>query len=404
LTALAPPLAARTPAELLQVARDMVPRLHERQAECERLGRLPDTTQQEFVDAGLYRVLQPRRFGGYEFDLGVFFSIMAEIARGCPSSGWVLALTAGHAHTLAALFPEETQVETFGADGEYRAPLSGNGRGVLTTCDGGYRLTGAWSYVSGCLTATHFIGMSMLDGSESRHFVLIGKDDFEVVDDWDVMGMQGTGSHRIVVEDAFVPARHVIGQPMDEMGSRNAPGRSVHANPLYAAGRIGSVLFGEMAAVAVGMALGALDIYEAELRTKTMNYPPFAPRAEVAEYQRHFGEAWALISMASATLERIGSDYMSYAREDVAGETPFSDQRDGQLRLLEQFVTKLAADAIDLMFRSAGTSAARSASPLQRYFRDSAIVRTHFAAQYERGAEEFGRAYFGGASKGPWSQ
>jgi 3-hydroxy-9,10-secoandrosta-1,3,5(10)-triene-9,17-dione monooxygenase len=404
LTTVAPPLAAQTPAGLLQVARDMVPRLRERQAECERLGRLPDATQREFVDAGLYRVLQPRRFGGFEFDLGVFFSIMAEIARGCPSSGWVLALTAGHAHTLAAVFPEETQIETFGADAEYRAPLSGNGRGVLTTVDDGYRVSGGWSYVSGCETATHFIGMAQVAESETRCFVLLDRSAFQIVEDWDVMGMQGTGSHRVVVEDVFVPARQVIGQPMDEMGSRNAPGRGVHANPLYAAGRIGSVLFGEMAAVAVGMALGALDVYEVELRTKKMNYPPFAPRAEVAEYQRHFGEAWALISMASATLERIGLDYMSFAREDAEGGEPFSDRRDCELRLLEQYVTKLAADAIDVMFRSAGTSAARRASPLQRYFRDAAIVRTHFAAQHERGAEEFGRTYFGGASKGPWAQ
>jgi 3-hydroxy-9,10-secoandrosta-1,3,5(10)-triene-9,17-dione monooxygenase len=402
LSILSHPILSFAPADVLAMAHDMLPRLRARQAECEQLGRLPDATQREFVGAGLYRILQPRRFGGFEFDLPTFFSIMATIARGCPSSGWVLALTAGHAHTLAALFPEETQVEIFGPEGEYRAPLSGNGKGLLTPVDGGYRLNGSWSYVSGCEIATHFIGMAELESA--RMFALIGRDEFQIVDDWDVMGMQGTGSHRIVVDDVFVPAHHVVGQPMDEAGSRSAPGRGVHTNPMYAAGRIGSVLFGEMAAVAVGIAQGALDVYEAELRSKTMNYAPFRPRAEVPEYQRHFGEAWALLSMASATLTRIGDDYMQFAHADVQGEAPFSDARDGQLRMLEQYVTKLAADAVDVMFRSAGTSAARSASTLQRYFRDMAIVRTHFAAQHERGAEEFGRAYFGGPSKGPWAQ
>ena len=380
-----------------------MPRLRERQAECEQLGQLPNSTQQELVEAGFYRILQPRRFGGFEFDLPTFFEIMATVASGCPSTGWVLALTAGHAHTLAALFPEETQVEVFGRDGEYRAPLSGNGSATIAPVDDGYRLSGGWSYVSGCTTATHFIGMSRMPDADSRFFALIDRDAFQVVPDRDVMGMVGTGSHRIVVEDVFVPARRVIGQPMDEAGSRNAPGRRVHANPLYAAGRVGSVLFGEMAAVAVGMASGALEVFEAELRSKRMNYPPFTPRGEVPEYQRHFGEAWALVSMASATLKRIGADYMSFCEQDASEGVPFSDQLDGQLRLLEQYVTKLAADAIDIMFRSAGTSAARDASPLQRYFRDMAIVRTHFAAQYERGAEEFGRAYFGGTAQGPWA-
>jgi 3-hydroxy-9,10-secoandrosta-1,3,5(10)-triene-9,17-dione monooxygenase len=135
-----------------------------------------------------------------------------------------------------------------------------------------------------------------------------------------------------------------------------------------------------------------------------MNYPPFKPRGEVPEYQRHFGEAWALIAMANATLLRIGNDYMAFARREAEGGEPFSDAEDGQLRLLEQYVTKLAADAIDIMFRSAGTSATRSVSPLQRYFRDMGMIRTHFAAQWERGAEEFGRAYFGGDARGPWNQ
>src|SRR5262245_31912081 len=116
-------VSSPTPERILQLAQGLVPKLRERQAECEQLGRPPASTHQELVDTGLYRVLQPRRFGGYEFDLSTFFSIMATIARGCPSTGWVLALTAGHAHTLAALFPEETQVETFGPNGEYRAPL-----------------------------------------------------------------------------------------------------------------------------------------------------------------------------------------------------------------------------------------------------------------------------------------
>src|SRR5262249_61960803 len=122
--------------------------------------------------------------------------------------------------------------------------------------------------------------------------------------------------------------------------------------------------------VGAGGAGGAVDIprgppplYENDLREKKLAPPPFLSRSEVPEYQRQFGEAWALIAMAEATLLRIGHDYMRFAIEEVEQGVPFSDQRDRQLIVLEQYVTKLAADAVDIMFRTAGTSATRPESP-----------------------------------------
>jgi 3-hydroxy-9,10-secoandrosta-1,3,5(10)-triene-9,17-dione monooxygenase len=165
---------------------------------------------------------------------------------------------------------------------------------------------------------------------------------------------------------------------------------------MYSAGRILSVLWGEMTAVAVGIAQGALDEYAHELRSKKLGYPPFSPRSEVPEYQRPFGDAWALTAMAEASLQRVGRDYMEFARREVELGEPFSDQRDRQLQLLEQYATRTAADAVDVMIRTAGTSATRSGSRLQRYLRDMVMIRTHRAAQYERGAEDFGRGYFEG--------
>ncbi|MBV9545734.1 MAG: oxidoreductase [Chloroflexi bacterium] len=381
---------------ILAAAEAMVPRLRERQRECEALGRLPDATQAEFVEAGFYRILQPRRFDGCELDLQTFYDVMALVARGCPSSGWVLALTAGHAHTVAALFPEATQAEVFSKD--FRAPFSANGHAVCTPCDGGYRLSGVWNYVSGCDFATHYIGLATLAGSDARVFAMVPRADFRIVQDWDVLGMRGTGSHRVVVEDVFVPTGYVVPQALDLHGSRSAPGRHVHPNPLYAAGRIGAALWGEMAAVAVGIAQGALDAYETELRGKKLSYPPFLTRSEVPEFQRHYARAWALIASAEAGLARVAADYTSFCAAEAQCDDVFTDERDAGLRLLEQQITFQAADAVDLMFRTAGTSATRSNSPLQRLFRDMSMLRTHHAAQADRGAEEFGRAHLMGDS------
>ncbi len=377
---------------MLRAARAMLPVLRERQDECESLGRLPQHTNDEFVSAGFYGILQPRRFGGCELDMPTFFKVMSTISRGCPSSGWVLTLTAGHPLLLAALLPEEGQTELFGPDGDFRGPASLNGTGAAVPVDGGYHLSGTWHYVSGCHIATHFIGLA--SNGDQRLLLTVPREAIHIVEDWDVLGMRGTGSHRVVVDDVFVPEHHTCAAAFDYATSHAAPGRVVHEAPIYRAGRIGSLLWGEMAAVAVGVAQGALDEYEHELRSKKLAYPPFSPRSTVPEYQRQFGEAWALVAMAEATLERVGRDYMEFAEREVRTGEPFSDQLDRQLQLLEQYVTKLAADAVDIMFRTAGTSATRSGARLQRYYRDMAMVRTHRAAQYQSGAEEFGRGYF----------
>ena len=369
--------------------------LRARQPECEALGRLPEATNRAFIEAGLYRILQPRRFGGLELDLTTFFQTMASIARGCPSSGWVLALTAGHAHLLSVLFDERAQREIFGQQGDYRAPASLNGVATATPVEGGYRVSGTWNYCSGIDSATHFIGGGVrIPDTDRRLLAIVPIGDYTIVEDLDVLGMRGTGSHRVVIDDVFVPEHLTAPALFDHATLSHATGRKVHDNPMYRCGRVASVLWGEMAAVAVGISQGALDVYEGELRTRKMAQPPFATRSEVPEYQRQFGEAWALVAMAEATLARIGQDYMRFCDEEAVGGEPFGDQRDRQLQLLEQYTTKLAADAIDVMFRTAGTSATRSTSPLQRSFRDMAMIRTHFAAQYERGAQEFGRGYF----------
>jgi 3-hydroxy-9,10-secoandrosta-1,3,5(10)-triene-9,17-dione monooxygenase len=389
-----PPFPQRAE-DVIRAAAAMWPALRQRQAECEALGRLPEQTNRELVDAGFYRILQPRRFGGLELDLATFFQVMANIARGCPSTGWVLALTAGHAHMLSVLYSEQAQIDIFGPDGEYRAPASLRGSAKAVLVPGGYRVSGSWSYCSGIDSATHFIGGGIrVPDSEQRLLAIVPCGVYRIEEDWDVLGMRGTGSHRVVLEDVFVPEHHTAPALFDYATAHAGAGRNVHPNPFYTAGRIASVLWGEMAAVAVGIAQGALDVFEDELRIKKLGFPPFTQRSQVPEYQRQFGEAWALIAMAESTLLRVGHDYMRFCEEEAAGGEPFGDQRDRQLQLLEQYITKLAADAVDIMFRTAGTSATRSESPLQRSFRDMAMIRTHFAAQYERGAEEFGRGYF----------
>lgn len=392
-----------TPEDLVARARELVPRLRARQEQCDREGRLPEASNDEFVEAGFYRILQPRRFGGYEFDMPTFAKVMIEVARGCPSSGWVLALTGGHAIMLSAFFSEQAQVDIYGTDGEFRGPSSTPPRMVAEPVEGGYRVSGDWDYASGIDISTHFIGgiaipSGKADGPPTEpRMAVFDRKDYSIVDNWHVFGMRGTGSRRVVAHDVFVPLHRTIVPPRDAFNARNAPGRTVHQNPMYTAGRLTSVLLEEMAAVAVGVAKGMLDVFETEVSKKPVRLaPPGTTQAQNAAYQRHYGEAWALIHVAEATVLKIAADYMDFARQDATLGIEFSDERDQQLQLLEQYATKLAGDAVDLMFRTSGTSSAQEGSPLQRYFRDMSVINTHIAAQHERGAEGLGRVHFTG--------
>jgi 3-hydroxy-9,10-secoandrosta-1,3,5(10)-triene-9,17-dione monooxygenase len=139
---------------------------------------------------------------------------MIAVARGCPSSGWVLALTAGHPQMLSR-FAERTQAEIYGNAGHVRAPLRPVPGGQAEKCDGGYLVSGAWDYASGCDHATHFIGAAVVAGSNPPKLIyaLLDRSAFVIIDNWNTIGMRGTGSKRVAAERVFVPQHRIITAP-----------------------------------------------------------------------------------------------------------------------------------------------------------------------------------------------
>ena len=339
-----------------------------RQQECETSGSLPEATHSDFLEAGLYRILQPRCFGGFEFGIPDFVRVLIEIARGCTDSGWVLSLIAAQPASVLCLFPEATQREVYGDSGDARIAcvVAPRGSAMLTTV--GYRVSGEWDYCTGCNIATHFLGSAALlhplTGSPyGNACVLLTRDEFEIVDNWNMIGMQGTGSRRVVVREQTIPEHRVLpltGSQWREPGPQ--PGHAVHSNPLYQGSPLAVAEFA-MDAVAVGTARGALDAFEEILR-KNWNLPPYSPRCEMPEFQQIFGTAQALIDTAEAAL--IGFAERCVGLED--GEALRRIHRAGAQCI------ELAWQATDLIFRSAGTSAASAQSPLGRHFRGLAVL------------------------------
>jgi 3-hydroxy-9,10-secoandrosta-1,3,5(10)-triene-9,17-dione monooxygenase len=394
-----PPEPDLTPSEIIRRAEAMRTMLRERQNACEAAGQVPEDTNAQFIKAGFYRILQPRCFGGYEFDLPTFLKVMIAVSRGCSDSGWVLALTAGHAFLMAS-FPEAGQREAFGDTGEFRAPSVAMPGGLAVPAPGGYRVKGAWDYTSGCDLATHFIGGCMIQEPDATipdlgAFIVFERDQYRIVDNWHVIGMQGTSSRRVVIEEMFVPTHRVL-TVYDAKGQyvHPRPGSLLHANPLYR-GRITSLLVSEVGAVAVGIGRGALDVYEEILRAKKTSFAPFHARSMELEYQRHFGEAQSLVDTAEAALLHVATDYTERARRDAEDGIPFTDEDDRRFLQIEQQCIGLCWEAVDLMFRTSGTSAAAKTAPLGRYFRNLAVIRTHITMQRDHTAGNTGRLHLG---------
>ena len=195
-----------TPDELLERARALRPLLTERAAETEALRRPPEDLHQTVDDAGFYRLLMPRRYGGIETDIATYAQIWIEMARGDMSAGWCMCLMANHALQVGSWFPEQAQDEIFGADGSFRAPavifpLSEPAR---RTADG-WELNGTVSYCSGAPYCTHYLGQAQ--DADGRPLVFVApRSAFEVLDDWgDLIGLKGSGSNSLRFDRALVP-------------------------------------------------------------------------------------------------------------------------------------------------------------------------------------------------------
>ncbi|HVG52080.1 MAG TPA: acyl-CoA dehydrogenase family protein [Xanthobacteraceae bacterium] len=394
-----PPEPDLTPETLIARAIALRPLLRARQAECEANGNVPADVNQQLIDAGFYRTVQPRAFGGYEFTPATFYRVMMEISRGCSETAWVLALTAGHP-LVAAFFSEQAQREAYGTTGQFRAPTAFNPPGTAVPVEGGYRVTGRWVSASGIDHATHFMTLAQVQSGTSEKpsavLVMMRKDEIDIIDDWHVMGMQGTGSKSAAVTDHFVPLHRTA--PTKGLGQITQivlPGPRIHANPMYY-GRIGPFMAGECAAVAVGAARGALDLYEEVLRSKKQTHNPTLEMSRDPEFLHHYGKALTKVVTAESALLRAGDDFLTYAREDTAGIAPFDLERELRLSLIPLACIDMAWEAIDIIYRTAGTSSSvKQGQPIGRYLRNVATIRTHPLLQMDRMAMRAAKNTFG---------
>jgi 3-hydroxy-9,10-secoandrosta-1,3,5(10)-triene-9,17-dione monooxygenase len=233
-----------------------------RAAKADELRRVPDETIADFREAGFFRMLQPTRWGGLEVDPTTFFDVQMAVASACPSSAWVLGVVAVHAWQLA-LFPLQAQEDVWGTDAGTLISSSYAPTGKVARAEGGYRISGRWSFSSGCDHCQWvFLGGFVPPEAEGKppemRTFLLPRSDYRIDDNWHVAGLKGTGSKDIVVENAFVP-EHRTHKLIDGF-KRQSPGNAVNPSPLYRL-PFGQIFVRSVSTSAIGAAQGALDAF-----------------------------------------------------------------------------------------------------------------------------------------------
>jgi len=394
-----------TPKEMIARAVALRAKLRAQQDENDERGTYSPELHEDFLKAGFYRCTQPKMFGGYEFDLPTFYKIMTEIARGHPGVGWCIGLAASHAFEVASHWPEQAQIELFGKDGHFIAPHRAPPMGTLTPVDGGYIMKGTWDYCSGVPYGTHFIGGCFIkrDGHPPRHaHAVVPKGSYTILDDWGgdrVLGMRASGSNSVRVDDVFVPEHHVgylsAGLGSDPHGMENGtPGTRLHGNPMYL-GRLAGPFHATLVMPVVGAALAALDEYEEILRTRKTLSMPQIPRFQHADFQRSYGQALTLTDAAEALMIKGCEIYHDYCDRWARDGTPITLEENMRLWGMIQHAGRMACDAVELMFHTAGSSPARKGHKIQRYFNDVAMYRGHSSSQFNAYQSGLARLHFG---------
>ncbi|MFL6002632.1 MAG: 3-hydroxy-9,10-secoandrosta-1,3,5(10)-triene-9,17-dione monooxygenase oxygenase subunit [Nocardioides sp.] len=378
-------------AQVLSGVRDLLPTIRERADDAERARVVPEASVKELEEAGFFRMLQPRQYDGLESDPVDFFTAVRDIAGACGSTGWIASVLGVHPWQVA-LFDEEAQRAVWGEDTSTRLSSSYAPTGKAVVADGGFTLSGKWSFSSGCDHATWVLLGGLVFDQEGNvvdfRTFLLPRDKYQIVDVWNVVGLRGTGSNDIVVEETFVPEAFTLS--MGDTGRCYGPGQAVNDSDLYKL-PFHSLFTTTISTPIIGMAYGAyaehVEMQQKRVRAayagEKANLDPFAA-VRIARASSEIDAAWAL------TMNNIRDEQAHVARgEKIPLGLRLKVRRDQVLG------TQRAIDAIDDLFEASGGRALAEGTYLQRAWRDAHAGRVHAANDPERALQMYGAHQFG---------
>ena len=375
--------------QLLDAASALIPDLTARAAETAAARQVPDTTIAAFHRAGILRALQPRRFGGHQTGFGVFSRIVEILAEGCAASAWVYAVLGEHQWIIACM-PERAQTDVWGDDQLAMASSSLAPRETARHSEGGWRLSGRFPFSSGCAHAQWaIIGARAEDAAGNRptRYMLIPMAEIEIVDDWHVLGLRGTGSRSLVLDDVFIPAHRTV--LLKDLFDGTTPGAAVHPDYLLLRAPRGLLVPFSLPGVMFTLARRALAQTAATLRTKLSRGTRVIGDSEVVQHDLGLAAAEIETAVLIMAARRDASLALVDAGGPIPPEAALRNRRDiafaaGQLRR-----------GVERLAELSGAQMVYDRDPLQTLLRDIATIGTHTVVSRHLGMVPYGRMLLG---------
>lgn len=378
-----------TRAELVRRARAMLPGLRARQAEAYAARKLPAETVREMVQNGFFRILQPKRYGGFEMDPQVFFDVQMTLAEACMSTAWVLGVVGCHPYQIA-LFDDRAQKEVWGANPDTLVSSSYQPVGKVEVVEGGFKLSGRWGFSSGCEYCDWVLLGSLIfnkEGPPEMRTFLVPRKDYKILDNWHTFGLQATGSQDIVVEDAFVPDYRTH-KAVDGFMCKN-PGNAVNDSPLYQL-PWAQVFVRSVSTAAIGAVQGALDAF-VDIGKKRVSTNTGKATKQDSNAILAAARTQSAIDEMKALLYRNFDEMMASMR---AGQ-PLTMEARIRYRYQSSQVGRRCADLIDELMPLLGGRAIYTDSPIVRYWLDVNASRAHVANDPNLVGASLGSMYMG---------
>ena len=349
----------------LDRARELAPEIAAASDEIERERRLPERLVRRLIEAGLFRMLLPRGLDGAELDPLDFLAVIETIAQNDASTAWCLCQNSVAAMVAAFLMPEAAR-RIFGDANSILAWGPGPGSRAVAV-EGGYRVTGRWSFASGIRHASWLGGYCQIvepdgtprrgpDGAALGRTMLFPAPEAVLSDVWNVVGLRGTASDAFAVDDLFVPEAHSV--------ARDDPAERRYAVPLYRL-RTDCLFACGFASVALALARAMVDAFTALALEKTpRGYKSALRNSEVIQAQ--LAECEARLRAGRMYLRgTLGEVWQGVRRSD----TLTLDQRMA-IRLAASQAIQEAIKVADTVYHSAGATSIFTSNPFERRFRD----------------------------------
>jgi len=376
--------------EIMRRAAAISPTLAAHARECDAARQLTPESMSAVVNAGLFRIPQPRRVGGYELSLRTLADAVTCLSEACPSSGWVLMVMGAH-HWCMGSFPEAAQDDVFGdgRDGLVAGTLSS--QGTASAVDGGFRVEGRWQFCSG-VDHAHWVILGCVDAATHGPLVhvVVPRVALEVDDTWHVMGLQGTGSKDVVAHNLFVPAHHTIDTRVLFRGA--SPHAANHPTNMY---RLSAeaMLSVSVATAVLGCAKFALGQFIDRTRERRVILTG-ARKAEHGPTQVRLAEAAAEIHSADLLIHDVLAEF---DRLVTTGEH-FDGHHRVRAKWQAAYSAELCRRAVTRMFSGSGAHAVYAPSALQAAFRNVNVGAQHASIDFDSSAELYARSRLGFSS------